>query len=260
MVESTSDATGRFTERVADYVRSRPSYPPEALDFLLHTAAVPAGSLIADVGSGTGIFSGLLLDRGYNVWAVEPNAAMRQHAEVAYSGFGDRFRSLDGTAEHTGLPRESAAIVVAAQAFHWFQPQRARAEFVRITVPPHKVGLLWNARRKHGSPFLCGYEELLVKYGVDYLEVDHTGPAAQERLASFCAGARTVRAEFPLEQRFDLAGALGRLRSSSYVPKAGHPNHLPLERAFVELFAQCAEDGVATVVYDTLVFVVELGA
>jgi precorrin-6B methylase 2 len=74
-----AEPTERFSDRVDNYVKYRPSYPPEVIDFLANECRLEPGTPIADVGSGTGIFSKLLLDRCFRVYAVEPNAAM-QHA------------------------------------------------------------------------------------------------------------------------------------------------------------------------------------
>ncbi len=174
------DVEARFSDRVADYAKHRPSYPAAAIDFVLRTLALGPGSSAADLGSGTGIFAELLLARGVSVRAVEPNRPMREAAERTLFA-REGFSSHDGTAERTGLEDRSVDAVVAAQAFHWFDPASARRECERILRPRasgSNVALVWNARRESGTPFLEGYEALLMEGAVDYAEVRHQGVAS----------------------------------------------------------------------------------
>src|SRR3984957_17547068 len=142
---SSTDSRQRFSNRVEDYVRYRPSYPPDLLAFLWQRTGLDPTVRVADIGSGTGIFSRLLIEAGATVFAVEPNAAMRSAAEAAFSGqprFASRegtaeaafpaqprFASREGTAEAPGLPECSVSLIPCAQAFHWFDPAAARREF-----------------------------------------------------------------------------------------------------------------------------------
>ena len=177
------DATARFTGRVDDYVRARPGYPEAIFDDLLAAGALRLGAVVADIGSGTGISSEPFLRRGFELFGVEPNAAMRAAAEGALARY-PRFRSQPGAAEATGLAPRSIDLVVAAQAFHWFDGAHARDEFARILTAGGQVALIWNSRRSTGSPFLAAYEELLLEFGTDYTQVGHRGVAAMlERLA-----------------------------------------------------------------------------
>ena len=164
-----SDPTARFTSRVDDYVRARPGYPPEVVRLLETECALGPGKSVADVGSGTGILTRDLLETGATVYAVEPNAAMREAAEAALEplsppgerGRGEGFVSLAATAEATTLPDAAVDLVIAAQAFHWFDRDAARQEFSRILREPRWVALVWNERAESGTPFLEGYETLL---------------------------------------------------------------------------------------------------
>src|SRR5437899_1233764 len=134
------NSTERFTDRVADYVRFRPHYPPAVFAELRDRLGLGAGSSVADVGSGTGISARPLLEMGCTVFAVEPNAAMRSAAEQWLGDF-PRFQSIAGTAEATTLAEHSVDAVVAAQAFHWFDAASARREFQRILKPRGWVAL-----------------------------------------------------------------------------------------------------------------------
>ncbi len=113
--------TERFSNRVDNYVKYRPGYPVEVLTYLKDKFNLTAMSTIADIGSGTGIFTKLLLDEGYAVYAIEPNEAMPQAAEATLVSYKN-FYSIPGAAEATGLEADSIDLVVCAQAFHWFKP------------------------------------------------------------------------------------------------------------------------------------------
>src|SRR6201989_1933676 len=97
------NSTERFSSRVENYIRYRPSYPAAVLELLSVRCGLAATSTVADVGSGTGILTELLLETGGEVFAVEPNRGMREAAERLLNDYG-RFRSVDGSAESTTLP------------------------------------------------------------------------------------------------------------------------------------------------------------
>ena len=155
-----NDPTRRFSDRVDNYVRYRPSYPTAVLETLRSECDLSVATVVADIGSGTGILTRLFLENGNRVYGVEPNAEMRGAAEKLLRDFPG-FESVAGTAEETGLAANSIDLVVAAQAFHWFDPDRAGMEFQRILRPGGWVALVWNERLVGASPFLREYEELL---------------------------------------------------------------------------------------------------
>lgn len=225
MNESPRDPTRRFSDRVADYVRYRPGYPEALLATLRREAGLGPGSVVADIGSGTGISAELLLRSGCVVHAVEPNAEMRSAAEERLGG-EPGFHSVEGTAEATTLPGGSVDLVTAAQAFHWFDRERTRAELWRILRPGGRAALFWNMRRTGSTPFLRAYEALLQRFGTDYREVHGTQVDARA-LESFFGGPCESYV-FPHHQEFDFEGLRGRLLSSSYAPGPGHPDHRPM--------------------------------
>ena len=206
------DSTTRFSDRVADYSRYRPAYPDALLTVLRREMGLSQASIIADIGSGTGISSELLLRIGCTVFAVEPNAEMRSAAE-ARLGNEPRFRSVAARAEATTLADRSVDAVTAGQAFHWFAAREARPEFIRILRPGGTVALFWNTRRTGGSPFLSVYERLLQQFATDYLQVNHRNVSTPD-LRAFFGGDYEARV-FPNEQIFDFDGLRGRLLSSS---------------------------------------------
>jgi len=238
-------STERFSDRVADYVRYRPSYPDALLTRLVQTGA----KQVADIGSGTGILTALLLDQFEWVVAVEPNAPMRAAATSWLSGRLN-FHSQDAQAEATGLADDSVDLVVAAQAFHWFDLAAARTEFSRILRPGGSVGLIWNSRQVERNAFLRGYEALLQRWCPGYGAIRHRGVSDAEFDAFFGAG-RWERAVYDNAQHLDRAGLHGRLRSSSYAPQPDHPNHTPMMTALDVLFDAHQQDGAVTVYYDT---------
>src|SRR5215475_8380727 len=195
-----SNATHRFSDRVENYIRYRPGYPPQALETLKKKCGLTPGQVMADIASGTGIWTRMLVENGNPVYAVEPNAEMREAGERLLAAFPN-FSSVDGTAEATSLPPSSMDFVTAAQAAHWFDRMRARQEFSRILRPGGWLVLLWNEREVDTTPFLRDYEQLLLTYGTDYQEVRHerTTDAVNEFFDPAPYGQRV----FPMRQEFD---------------------------------------------------------
>ncbi|MFC5532616.1 class I SAM-dependent methyltransferase [Cohnella yongneupensis] len=246
------DNTNRFTDRVETYVKYRPSYPPEAIDYLYDTVGLRAGGEVADVGAGTGKFTRLLCERGSLVAAVEPNDAMREAAEETLGGMPG-FRAVPGTAEDTLLPDGSVDHVVCAQAFHWFDREKTKAEFQRILRPGGKVALIWNSRLTQGTPFLEAYDRLLHTFGIDYARVGHKN-ISEEALALFFQPGDMRVARFPSGQLLDYEALSGRLLSSSYSPMPGHPNYEPMMAELRAIFDRCNENGLVSFDYETEVF------
>ena len=209
-------------------------------------------SVIADIGSGTGIFTKLLLDEGYHVNAVEPNDAMRTAAEKELSAYKN-FTSVKGMAEDTGLPEKSANLVVCAQAFHWFNNEPTRHEFKRILKDDGCAALIWNNRVTDADEFSIAYDNLLKSDSVDYNKVNHQNVNDIDFKAFFRAGKYTLT-KYPNVQVFDEAGLIGRAFSSSYVPapdtNAGK-QFLPLLKA---LFAKYQEAGTIKIHYQTEIY------
>jgi SAM-dependent methyltransferase len=249
------DPRARFTDRVADYVRYRPDYPTGVLE-ALRQAGLGPGTAVADVGSGTGIFSNLLLESGAEVYAVEPNEAMRRAAEELLGG-EPRFHSIAGSAEETGLSAGAVELVTAAQAFHWFDPPTARAEFRRILRPGGMVALVWNSRRERSTPFLAEYEELLKRYGTDYGRVNHR-QVDGDRVREFFGGT-VERLTFPHAQALDRGGLRGRLLSSSYTPREGDPARAPMLAALDAIFNRHAAGGAVSIEYETELYLGRMG-
>lgn len=205
------DPTGRFTDVAADYVKHRPGYPAAAIDAVLAGLGEPASLEAADVGAGTGISARLLAARGVRVFAVEPNAAMRDAAEP-----NPNVTWRDGTAEATGLGESSVGLVLCAQSFHWFRAPEALVEFHRVLRPAGRLALLWN-NRDDEDPFTRGYIEAIRAVGGDHVaEMRAFDPGVIARAGLFAPAA--IQA-WPSEQALDREGLRGRALSASYVPR-----------------------------------------
>ncbi len=210
--------TERFSDRVENYVKYRPSYPPEVLDSLRENCGLKASSTVADIGSGTGIFTELVLRSGCRVFAVEPNDEMRHAAERRLLS-SPGFHSVPGAAEHTGLDSGSIEIVTSAQAFHWFRKEEAQKEFHRILKTAGWVALVWNQRSTQ-SPFQHAYDEVLRQLVPEYDAVNHRKVEVDD-IVDFLDPGHYQCLTFKNCQQFDLDGLKGRMQSSSYTPASG---------------------------------------
>ena len=246
-----SNATSRFSGRVENYIRYRPGYPPEVLKALKTECGLTSGHIIADIASGTGIWTRLLLENGNPVFGVEPNAEMREAGERLLAEF-PKFTSIAGTAEATRLADQSVDFVTAAQAAHWFDRARSRREFVRILKPGGWLVLMWNERLTDCTPFLRAYENLLLTFGTDYQDVRHE--RTTEVVNEFFDPAPFQERAFPMRQEFDYPGLEGRLLSSSYVPGSENPKHAPMLRELRRVFDAHALDDRVICEYKTRLY------
>jgi len=251
------DSTKRFSSRVENYIKYRPGYPPAMIDFLKSTCQLTPELTIADIGSGTGILTELFLKNGNTVFGVEPNQDMREAAERLLKSYPG-FRSVAASAEATPLDNQSVDMITAGQAFHWFDRERARKEFVRILKPGGWVVLIWNDRDISARPFFEAYENLLVTFGTDYEAVGHKH-VDMKIIGSFFGANSFEFASFPNEQVFDFEGLKGRLLSSSYAPEAGHPKHAPMLETLERIFGEHQTEGKVVFEYDTAVYFGRLG-
>lgn len=257
MTAGNTDPAARFSDRVIDYVRYRPGYPREIVATLAAECGLTAASVIADVGCGPGNLAKIFLENGNRVIGVEPNGPMREAGVREMAGMDGLFTAVDGRAEETGLADASVDFVTAGQAFHWFEPARARAEFRRILWPGGWCVLVWNEQNRH-SAFLQEYEQLLIRYGKDYAEIRNTRNDAME-VDRFFGQQPVTRAEYTYRQQFDFDGLRGRLRSSSYAPKPEDAAYEPLMRGLREVFDRHAEGGRVDFGYDTFLYYGRLG-
>ena len=284
-----SNSTTRFSSRVSDYISSRPSYPSSIVPLLQIHFNLPQDAHIVDLGSGTGILSALFLRElescpSLRVSGLEPNKDMREAGEelLQKDMEAGRFTSLDATAETTGLQDHSVDLILAGQAFHWFDVPKTRAECLRILKKGGHSGvaLVWNDRRgvqdapqrlaaagedinqvdydKLDSPVTSAYELLLVKRGTDYKDIDHHRKVDKKALDTFFGPKGFKVKSFENPYKLTHEQLKGRLLSSSYTPQEGGKGHEEMMRELRELFDKFQKDGKVDFIYDTRVFYGEL--
>ena len=245
------DPTRRFSNRVDNYLKYRPTYPAAIIPLLESECALTAESVIADLGSGTGLLTELFLRHGNPVFGVEPNPEMREAGENSLAKY-PKFTSVNATAEVTTLPDESVDLVIAGQAFHWFDRQKARPEFVRILKPDGWVVLAWNGYRVESSPLMAAYQDLVVRYGTDYSEVQREVVGCD--VETFYAPGTCQCARFEFQHAFDCEGLKGRLLSASYAPGPDHPDYDQMLRDVRKMFDANHQDVRVAFEYETEVY------
>jgi ubiquinone/menaquinone biosynthesis C-methylase UbiE len=241
--------TGRFSNRVENYARYRPSYPAELVPFLEGTLGLKKGQQVADIGSGTGILTEILLLKGYHVTGVEPNEAMRQEAERRLGGY-DRFYSQNGRAEETGLTDQSVHLITVAQAFHWMEQKATRKEFMRILKPGGHIALIWNLRLPH-TAFLQAYEEFVQEFGHQY---DAANRAVESELTAFFMPMEMGIHTFSNVRLLDFEALKGLVLSSSYMPVEGAERYEEMINRLEELYATHKENGLVKMEYETKLY------
>ncbi|HMH23449.1 MAG TPA: methyltransferase domain-containing protein [Puia sp.] len=241
--------TTRFSNRVENYVKYRPSYPAQIVPFLEEHIGLGKDQRIADIGSGTGIFSELFLGKGYSVVGIEPNADMRMAADHHLSRFTG-FSSMDQRAEDTGLDSQSIDLITVAQAFHWMDPGPTKMEFNRILKPGGHILLAWNLRLHH-TPFLEGYETLKQRFGIDYKLTKRADEAVIQEF--FSPGTIHIQ-NFSNVQWLDFDALKGQLLSASYIPLPGHPSYDNMISELVRLFVSFNENGLVKMEFETKLY------
>ncbi len=240
----------RFSQTVENYGKYRPSYPQEVLQLLIEECSLTQSTIIADVGSGTGLLAKLFLDYGNKVYGVEPNQPMREAAEK-YLNLYEKFRSINGTAKATTLKKRSVDIITVGTAFHWFNVNQSKAEFRRILKTGGWVLLVWNVRNTKQSALLREYENLLLNYGTDYKESNARkfNKIAVEEF--FSPNEMQIRS-FKNSQCFSWDGFKGRLLSTSYClrPHDGR-RYEEMLAALKEIFERYQQNGVVEFLYET---------
>ena len=252
--------TKRFSPRVENYSKYRPGYARQIVELLKDELGLTNGALVADIGSGTGLLSRIFLQNGNLVYGVEPNNEMRQEAQRLLASFPS-FNSIDGTAEATTLPDASVDAVVAGQAFHWFDQERAAAEFRRISGPNGIIALVWNVRKSNDSPFMEEYNKIVADFATESVSPTHEAEKMEhlfDRLKQlFGSGLRTRC--FDNVQDLNWEGIRGRLLSSSYAPLDGQPGHEPMIEALRCIFDRHQRDCRVRINYTTMVYFGPLG-
>ncbi|MEQ8188311.1 MAG: class I SAM-dependent methyltransferase [Candidatus Eremiobacterota bacterium] len=256
-ISEIMDSKKLFSGKVDNYIRYRPSYPEEAIDFLYNETGIKKESVIADTGSGPGNFTVHLLKRGSNVYAVEPNDNMRETAEKTLGSYKN-FHSINGSGESTGLPSQSMDFIVCAQAFHWLDRGKAKKEFKRILKEGGKVILLWNRRLTEGKEFMARYEAFLADNITNYRERATHRKVRDDDFRDFFKDGNYEKTVFPNKAMITFEEIKGLFLSLSYSPRPGDENYRLLIEKLGELFEKCKTDDRVAFYYDTNIYTGEL--
>ena len=244
------DYTNRFSGKGEIYAKARPKYAAGLFDYLQNTMGVPAGSVFADVGAGTGIFAGQLLDCGYSVFAVEPNADMRKKAEEKLSA-SRNFVSVIGSDGNMNLPDKSVDYVTAAQAFHWFDAEAFRRECRRVLKPGGKVILVYNARDMKADG-IKALANLHSRYNPEFH--GFSNGMSHEKCMNFFAGTCDV---FRTDntQVYGCQDYVNFVLSSSYSLKADDTRYAKYLKDISEIFGTFSADGFIAVPTETVAYI-----
>jgi SAM-dependent methyltransferase len=251
LAENGVGARSVFSKKAADYAASRPNYPAALFAMLKSICPPAAETTVADIGSGTGLLTQDLLKQGYRVIAVEPNAEMRQVADSMLEGING-YRSVDGCAEKIPLAAASVDLITAAQAFHWFEVERAKIEFLRILKPHGQVALIWNDRALE-DPLQAALNEFFARFG----GAKRAALVAHEDRAhvpQFFGAGRPKEFSWPHEQQLTEEQFLSLVFSRSYIPGRKTPAGEEVETQLRTLFSRFAANGMIRIRYRTILF------
>ena len=234
------DNTNKFTGKSSAYASSRPKYAEQFIQYLKNSAGLGLESIVADIGSGTGILSSQLLDIGCTVIAVEPNDDMRNTAEKLLGG-NERFNSVKGSAENTALEDYSVNYITVGQAFHWFDRKAFRAECRRILRESGKVVLVWNSRVEE-TALIMENDAINRRYCPRYQGFSGgMNPKTADFSDFFSGGYEVCSFDHPIwmdEQTF-----IGRNLSSSYACRPRDAGYEEYVSALRRLFERYSADG-----------------
>lgn len=245
------DSISRFNNRVENYIKYRPGYPTEIIDFLKKEIGLKTSYLIADIGSGTGILSELFLKNGNEVFGVEPNGEMRHAAETLLKEYNS-FHSVNSKAEDTSLKENSIDLITAGQSFHWFNNEKTRKEFKRILKSDRFAVLIWNNRNDNSSEFMNDYNRLLNNLESDYKEVKHENLNDTDFQQFYGTKSCSIKS-FDNSQTYDNKSLIGRLLSASYTPTDGEA-YTKMINEVKGIFDKHNENGKVKIEYKTKIY------
>lgn len=244
--------TNQFDGRAADYTASRPNYSPQLINCLYSRYGISENSVIADIGSGTGKFSKHLLDKQSQVYCVEPNDDMRSVAEQELCGYIN-FHSVAGDAENTTLKDNFVDCVTAAQAFHWFDAPKFKAECLRIIKPDGKVFLIWNIRNC-GDVINQEWHNIFSRYCPSFKGFSNGIEQADPAIETFFdQGYEYVSFDYPLI--FDREYFIKRSLSSSYSLRKDDTNYEQYLSALNKLFDKYERNGSISISNQTVAYI-----
>ncbi|HEY8891035.1 MAG TPA: class I SAM-dependent methyltransferase [Clostridium sp.] len=237
---------GRFSNRVENYAKYRPNYPNDIINFLNTTIGLTNKAIIADIGSGTGISAQLFLDNGNEVYGIEPNTEMRAAGEKRLNQYTN-FHSVDASSESTKLESESVDMITVGQAFHWFEPEPTKKEFLRILKPNGFVVIVNNRIKLRGDKFMGEYMELIEKYA----DSEPT-KSLNTDLPNFFNSKIIYKEIFYNPQVYNLKKLLGNLLSYSYISNEENSRFNYMISEFELLFKKHNDNGTLIFHYETV--------
>ena len=247
---STSD---RFLGKSDNYVKYRPSYPNDILIFLNQKHEFIQNSICAEIGSGTGKFTNLLIQNKNIVFAVEPNDEMRAASETSFAQYKN-FISISGNSENTNLKSNSIDFIFCAQSLHWFANEKTASEFKRILKPNGRVVIIWNKKAYKKSAFMRGIHKIYIEDSIDFKSVKLENLEDKEILTDLFKDNYDFYT-IESKQVFDLESLIGRMMSISYAPPQGHPKHDKFINEIKKLFHKEAINGKVEFLYETVTYV-----
>ena len=236
------DTVKVFSSKAEKFAKYRWCYAAEATETICRIAHISATSVIADVGSGTGILTGEFVDKVQRVYAVEPNPEMRQYAEKALARH-PAFCSIDGLSNATTLPDRSVDLITVGQALHWFLPEATKQEFLRILKPGGWLAVLW----KEGTD--QAMEEAMRSLFTEQYGWNTSGTKQKpDKPTEFYYGGQDyLRMSYPQIIQESWEAFFGALCSSAFAPDEDNPLYPNLERAVQEVFNRFSTGGLITV-------------
>jgi len=233
--------TDKFTGKADQYAKFRPQYSEAFLDYLYNSVGFSDNVVVADIGSGTGIFSKQLLRRGTNVICIEPNDEMMSKAKEYLAEY-DGCKFISAPSEATTLKKDSVDFITVAQAFHWFDLDRFRTECQRILRRSGKVVLIWNSRVR-GKEIHDLNNDIIIKYCENFIGNSGGVQEDDDRFKSFFKNEKFEYREFENTQYVDLDRFIGGNLSASYAPKEDNINYENFISELRDLFDKYSEDG-----------------
>lgn len=246
------DTTRKFDGYAKDYTVGRPGYAEEFIECLYNKYSLSSGSVIADIGSGTGKFARQLLDKGSEVYCVEPNDDMRHTAEDELSTYNN-FHSVNGDAENTMLEKNSVDYITTAQAFHWFNVKKFREECSRILKKDGKVFLIWNVRDESDGLNSELYE-MYSRYCPEFHGFSGGIEKDDKRIREFFND-RYEYISFDNPLYYDKEKFIARSLSGSYSLKEGDKDYEEYMAVITELFDKYSENGIVTIANKSVAYI-----
>jgi SAM-dependent methyltransferase len=246
----TTDPRTQFSSKAQGYQDHRWDYAPAAIETLIGQTHLGDKAVIADIGAGTGMVSRHFIERGYQVFAVEPNLAMRQMAEQAL-GHDPAFHTIDGLADATTLAKQSVDLIVVGRAIHWFSPVSTRDEFLRILKPTGWLAILRTPVT--ASPLKTAIDTMRTAEN-GCIEALHKQRIESTPLNFYYGNDDFLFWNFPATTQEGWEQLLGRITSFSSTPSEADPLYPQFKAALRAVFDHFSVDGQVTVDFSTELF------